>query len=121
MVVKGRILQGEHKASRYYNVPTANVQLPAHLELPYAVYTGMATLADGSVHPCVICYSMRGAHAHPKFEAHLFGWSGDLYDQEVSVEVKEKVSDLAPFTGEEAMKKKVLSDVACAKEMLGLA
>ncbi len=111
MTIKGKVIPGEGKAGRYYKTPTANLSV-APAGLAKGVYAGFATL-DGATWPSVICWG-------EKFEAHLFGYDGDLYGKEVTVEIKEKVSDLESFKGEAQMRRKIESDVARAKAILNV-
>lgn len=70
-------------------IPTANVALPASIQLPgEGVYSGLA-LVDGTVYPAAInvglpptfADSARSAH----MEANLIGFSGDIYGDAISV------------------------------------
>ena len=108
MVIKGKVIKGGGKA-RSYGVPTANLDVIPE-GLPEGIYVGSAVLASGEKHPCVISWSRI-------LEVHLLDWSDDLYGQELTVHVDERISDFVAFESDEQMKIKILSDIKKAREM----
>lgn len=118
MTVTGRVIKGEGKAGAYYGVPTANLAIDQAPDVEPGVYAGLATIENGTTAPCVICYGAGPSPTSQKFEVHLIDWSGDLYGSTLSVDLKDWVSDLEPFSGEVAMKKKILDDVAKAAQIM---
>ncbi len=110
-LIIGNVIHGDGFAGEGYGIPTANVELTQKPDLAPGVYAGLAQF-DERQFSCLICFD---AERHNKFEVHLFDFTGDLYGKQLSVEVQSKLSDIVPWTGEEAMKKKVARDVALAR------
>jgi riboflavin kinase/FMN adenylyltransferase len=51
-------------------------------------------------------------------EAHLLGWSGDLYGRRLRVEFEERLRDEAKFSDVEALKAQIAADAAAARGLL---
>ncbi len=113
MIVKGTVIKGAGR-SRLFGYPTANVGYKQEPDLASGVYVGQATV-DDQTYPCVICFTDTKL-----FEVHLFGHDQDLYDQELQVEVGQKVSDLKKCDSLEELKEKIEQDIAQAKKILCL-
>ena len=110
-MLTGNVIHGDGFAGEGYGIPTANLSLLERPDLAPGVYAGYATWGDKHFES-LICFD---ADRHGKFEVHLFDFTGNLYDTRLSVDVRSKLSDLVPWTGEEAMRKKVGNDVNRAR------
>ncbi len=110
-MLTGNVIHGDGFAAEGYGVPTANISLLERPDLAPGVYAGYAMWGDTQFE-CLICFD---ADRHGKFEVHLFDFTGDLYGTRLSVDVRSKLSELVPWTGEEAMRKKVANDVNRAR------
>ena len=110
-MITGNVIRGEGIAGKAYGVPTANLSLLERPDLAPGVYAGHATWGEKRLE-CIICFDADG---HGKFEVHLFNFAGDLYGTRLSVDIKAKLSDLIPWTNEEAMRNKILDDVHRAR------
>jgi len=113
MTVTGKVIKGAGR-SRLFGYPTANLGYSEVPDLEPGIYVGQATVSD-QVFPCAICYTDTKL-----FEVHMFGLKQDLYDQEVKVEVGQKVSDFKKFDKVEELKQKIKQDIARVKEILCL-
>jgi riboflavin kinase/FMN adenylyltransferase len=87
--VRGIVAHGDERG-RELGFPTANVSVPGDVLLPAdGIYAGWYERPDGSVHPTAISLGRRPtfyAEAHASLlEAHLLGFSGDLYDERAKV------------------------------------
>lgn len=86
IVVKGKQL------GRQIGFPTANIVPlePMKLVPPHGVWACQATLEDGTKHPAMVNIGTRptvdGEDSHVTIEAHLIGWSGNLYGRLVTLE-----------------------------------
>ncbi len=109
--ITGTVVHGEGFAGQGYGIPTANLELSERPNLAPGVYAGMA-IWNEKPFQSLICFDADG---HGKFEVHLFDFIGNIYGSKLSVNVQSKLSDLIPWTGEEAMRKKVADDVNRAK------
>lgn len=110
-LITGNVIHGDGFAGEGYGIPTANLGLMEKPDLAPGVYAGVAMWGDKKFES-LICFD---ADRKGKFEVHLFGFTGDIYGTRLSVDVQSKLSDLVPWTGEEAMRKKVAADVDRAK------
>ncbi len=110
-MITGNVIRGEGIAGKIYGVPTANISLLKRPDLAPGVYAGYATWGEKHFE-CLVCFDADG---HGKFEVHLFNFVGDLYGTRLSVDIRSKLSDLIPWTGEESMRKKVADDVGRAQ------
>lgn len=110
-MLTGNVIRGDGFAGDSYGIPTANLSLLERPDLAPGVYAGFATWGDKRFE-CLICFD---ADRRGKFEVHLFDFTGDLYGTRLSVDVRSKLSELVPWAGEEAMRKKVADDVNRAR------
>lgn len=110
-LITGNVIHGDGFAGQSYGIPTANLGLMERPDLAPGVYAGITTWGE-KIFQSLICFD---ADRHGKFEVHLFDFTGDIYGTRLSVDVQSKLSDLVPWTGEEAMRKKVATDVDRAK------
>lgn len=109
----GKVISGDRLAGRDYDTPTANLDLPADIDLEYGVYAAI-THHNGNRYHSTVCY---GVGEPPKFEVHLFGFDGDILGNELRVEIVELVSELIPWQSIERMRQKILHDLEMAREI----
>ena len=101
-IITGRVIAGKNKG-RILGFPTANIVLNA--DLPGGVYSGSVRTVKGSYRAAIFIGPER------IFEAHLLDFSGDLYGQEIQVEIGEKLRDIRKFESDEDLKKQIGVDV----------
>jgi riboflavin kinase/FMN adenylyltransferase len=97
--VRGVVAHGDARG-RELGFPTANVSVPGEIMLPSdGIYAGWLERSDGTVLPVAVSLGRRPtfyAEAHASLlEAHVLGWSGDLYGEAV------KIRFVARLRGEE--------------------
>jgi riboflavin kinase/FMN adenylyltransferase len=109
------------KLGRQLGFPTANMRLGAYLRPRYGVYAVRARLADGSLVPGVANLGIRPMIDPPQelLEAWLLDWSGDLYGQEIEVELIAYLRPEMKLDGLDALKAQVMADAAAARTVLG--
>lgn len=117
MVVKGRQL------GRTIGWPTANIVCPEPLKLIPArgVYAVRATTAAGTTYPAMLNIGVRPTVAgglDQTVEAHLLGFEGDLYDQDLRVEFVARLRDEQKFNGLDALKAQLAQDAESARAAL---
>lgn len=119
--VAGRVVRGEQRG-RTIGVPTINLaEVPARKLLPPdGVYAVRAEWRDGRAG------GMMNQGPKPTFrdgrrslEAHLFGFSGDLYGERVRIEWVERIRDVRKFASIELLKGQLERDAADARAILG--
>lgn len=113
--VKATVIHGE-KRGRTINVPTVNLDLSelAGRALPAdGVYGGHATLADGRVFAAAISLGPKPTfkgQVHT-LEAFLLDFSGDLYDQPVSLSFDRWVRHQQPFPSFDVLRSQLDRDI----------
>lgn len=106
-----RVGRGE---GRKLGFPTANVVPVPFAALPGdGVYGGRAILADGTLVPAAISIGVPPTYpeARDYVEAHLIGYTGDLYDEPITLEFFERVRDLVRFEDLDALVDAISADV----------
>lgn len=109
MQITGIVQCGNGDAGRLYELPTANL-IFVSTELAPGIYTGKVKTEHG-IFDSVVCYGVEPG----KLEAHLFDFTGNLYDQSITVEIIERVASLTSFISVEQMKRKIHADAATAR------
>ena len=117
MYIKGKVIQGK-KMGRKLGFPTANIQYPQDEEnLVNGVYIARLLTESGA-----IINGIANAGRQPTLpsgiktiEIHLFDFDGDLYGEEVEIQLIKYLRDEKLFPSAEAMKEQVFSDILTAK------
>jgi riboflavin kinase/FMN adenylyltransferase len=107
--VTGVVVHGDQRG-RDLGFPTANVRLPSSVEPPeFGVYAGFV---DGR--PAAISIGVRptfGAGLEPLLEAHVLDFSGDLYGENVRVELLQLIRGELKFAGAAELVEQMHDDV----------
>ncbi|MEZ4265000.1 MAG: bifunctional riboflavin kinase/FAD synthetase [Myxococcota bacterium] len=117
--VTGRVVPGDGRG-RTIGVPTANLQTDGGLLPPNGVYAAWAMLPEGRV-PAVVNVGVRptfGESGPVTVEAHLIGYRGDLYGQELSLAMVQRIRGEARFPDVDALVRQIAQDVKTAKRTL---
>lgn len=104
----GPVVSGD-KRGRELGFPTANLRCDAGDCPPFGVY---AARVDGR--PAAVSVGIRptfGEGLEPLLEAHILDFSGDLYGQEVTVELFEFIRPEERFTDIAALVRRIRDDV----------
>jgi FAD synthase len=113
--VRGVVVEGDHRG-RALGYPTANLASETTAPLPEdGVYAGHAVRADGSTHLAAISIGTRptyyGAGAPVVAEAHLLDFDDDLYGEELTILIEERLRGQLRFDSEEELKARMANDV----------
>jgi riboflavin kinase/FMN adenylyltransferase len=107
----GEVIHGNHRG-RTIGVPTANLKCEDVLIPTDGVYAGRCTI-DGKPHAAAVSIG-----TNPTFrdrqrsvEAHLIGFSGDLYGRTIRVELLDWLRDQWKYNGVEPLKKQLSRDL----------
>lgn len=119
----GQVVTGE-KLGRTLGFPTANLQLPPEKFLPrfgvYAVEVFLPQVTQSS-NPLLGVMNLGCRPTvegqEPTLEVHLLDWSGDLYGQTLSVDLKEFLRPEQKFASLEELKTQIQQDCAVAKAL----
>lgn len=120
--IRGTVVTGDQRG-RTIGFPTANVAVPRHMALPAdAVYAAWYVRADGSRWPAAVNVGKRPTFYHDAehslIEAHLIGFSGDLYGDQARVQLVELLRSEQRFDGIDALAAQLQRDVARARDLL---
>jgi riboflavin kinase/FMN adenylyltransferase len=126
--IRGRIVQGDQRG-RTLGFPTANVD-PDNEILPAAgVYAGRFSFIDeGSPERGVELPAVMNVGTRPTFEgdgrihaeAHLIDFKGDVYDRRVEMSFLTHLREERQFSGVEALREQIASDVDATRKILDL-
>ena len=116
--IEGAVVPGDRRG-RVIGFPTANVALGDYLRPAYGIYAVRVTTPDG-IHDGVANLGIRPMWQteEPMLEAHLFGFSGDLYGKVIRVQLVEFIRAEAKFDGVEALVAQIGVDAENARNAL---
>lgn len=121
--LKGTVMHGE-KRGRQLGFPTANLKLSEHYVVPASgVYAVRATHGQDSYGGVMNVGVKPTFHEDGKvfwLEAHLFDFSGDLYDQSLSVELVSYIRPERKFNSLDELVAQITHDAATAKQLLSV-
>ena len=132
--ITGVVLRGAGRG-RTLGFPTANLRPDMPLALAPGVYVARAswepavdeaahTVEDGSaagVADAVVNVGYRHTFGENQYwvEAYLLDFSGDLYDRTLRLEFFDRIRPEMKFSGVDALKRQVMSDIATARSHRG--
>jgi riboflavin kinase/FMN adenylyltransferase len=115
--ISGRVVAGDG-VGRKLGFPTANLDVAGLVLPPNGVYVGLAKIGD-KPQPVALNIGFRPTLAtggpQLRVEAHLLDFAGDLYGQELEIEIGEKLRDEHKFGSLEELKAQIARDVAGAR------
>jgi len=121
--VRGVVEHGDQRGSGI-GFPTANLPVPNVMAWPAdAVYAGWCRRRNGDRHPCAINIGRRPTfYEHTEqslLEAHLIGFDGDLYGEQIDVSFVEFLRSERKFDGIDQLVAQLETDIANALTVLG--
>jgi riboflavin kinase / FMN adenylyltransferase len=115
--ISGRVVAGDGMG-RKLGFPTANLDAAGLVLPPNGVYLGIAKIGTKS-QPVALNIGFRPTLAtggpQLRVEAHLLNFTGDLYGQELEIEIGEKLRDERKFGSLEELKAQIVRDIAGVK------
>ncbi|MCJ7421594.1 bifunctional riboflavin kinase/FAD synthetase [Sphingomicrobium astaxanthinifaciens] len=117
--VRAKVVHGD-KRGRELGWPTANMELGQYLRPAYGIYATRVRLPDGAEHDAVSNLGVRPMFDPPKelLETFIFDFEGDLYGQEIEVQLHHYLRPEAAFHDLEALKRQMDADGAEARRLL---
>ncbi len=117
-VLRGEVVAGDRRG-RQIGFPTANVVPPAEVVVPaVGVYAGFVRV-EKDVHPA--CTNVGVAptfgRGESRVEAHLIGYTGDLYGRVLDVGFVRRIRAEKRFSGVEELKEQIARDVEEARRI----
>ena len=103
--------------------PTANLAKPETLVPGDGVYAGRAWLTDGSHWPAAVNIgpNLTFGEQIRKVEAHLIGFAGNLYSQEVAIDFVARLRDTKKFAHADELKTQLDIDIHLAASVAAAA
>lgn len=116
--VRGQVMHGDAKG-RTIGFPTANIPLGRHLEPQRGVYAVTAQIGE-KLHKGVANIGLRPTvgGTESRLEVFFFGFDGDLYGQELAVQLRFFIRPEQKFSSFEDLKAQIERDTAQARRML---
>jgi len=120
--IRSTVIHGA-KRGRELGFPTANLILDKGWDLSHGCYSVRAVLGDGTVHDGVASFGRRPMfdNGAPLFEVHLFDFSGDLYGQEMNVEIIGWIRAEQSFSSLADLVAAIANDAGTARAQLSVA
>ena len=103
MKISGKVIRGKNKGKEL-GFPTVNIELREKVES--GVYAGLVKFDKK--------HYKAGVFVSPDktlLEAYIIGFSGDLYEKNVEVEIRKKVRDVIKFKSNEELKQQIAKDI----------
>jgi riboflavin kinase/FMN adenylyltransferase len=101
--ISGKVIRGKSRGSRL-GFPTVNINLDKKIES--GVYAGSVKIGN-KTYRAGIFVNQEGA----LLEAHIIGFSRDLYGEEIEVNIGKKIRNVLKFKDEEKLKKQIEKDI----------
>jgi riboflavin kinase / FMN adenylyltransferase len=115
--ISGRVVEGD-RFGRQLGFPTANLDVAGLVLPPNGVYSGYTKVA-GQLYHVALNIGLRPtvAAATPalRVEAHLLDFSGELYGQELEVEIGEKLRGEQKFASVSELREQIARDIVKAR------
>ncbi len=116
--IRGEVMHGDARG-RTIGFPTANIALGQHLEPQRGVYAVTARMGGKLVKGVANIGSRPTVGStEPRLEAHFFDFDGDLYGQELSVQLRHFIREEQKFASFDLLKAQIGRDAAHARNML---
>jgi len=117
--IDGAVESGR-KYGRTISAPTINIPFPEGLCQPkFGVYIAAVSVKSGERLPAVLNFGVRPTFrlgSSPMIEAHILGFSGELYGENVTVEFLSFVRPEEAFPSNDALASAIARDISKAEE-----
>lgn len=113
----GRVIEGD-RIGRQLGFPTANLDVAGLILPPNGVYSAVTKLHGQSYRIALnigLRPTMASATPQLRVEAHLLDFNGQLYDQEIELELGAKLRDERRFASPEELRLQIERDVAAIR------
>jgi riboflavin kinase/FMN adenylyltransferase len=117
--IRGEVIHGD-KRGRKLGYPTANIELGPYLRPRFGIYAVTGRLADGTVLKGAANVGVRPMFDPPKelLEPYFFDFAGDLYGQEIEVELRHFLRPEMKFDMLGALQAQMAEDCEQARALL---
>ena len=117
----GEVIKGDGRG-RTIGVPTANIAMDGTILPPAGVYAAWVRCEDESRWPAAVNLGRRPTFGDvgSAIEAHLIGYKGDLYGQEIFISLVEHIRPEIAFPDAQTLKIQIKRDIKETKRILGV-
>ena len=118
--LQGKVVAG-HQVGRNIGFPTANIEIQKDKLLPACGVYVVRTKVDGSSYDGMLCIGHRPTLNNGdelSVEVNLFGFNGDLYGKEMSVNFVDRLRDEKSFSSVMALQQQLEQDALHAQNIL---
>lgn len=118
--IEGRVQAGARRG-RLLGFPTANIALGEYLRPAFGVYAVLIRIGSGAALHGVANLGLKptlGDETIPLLEAHIFDFSGDIYDAPVEVQLLAHLRAEQRFESLDALKAQIARDAQMARTLL---
>jgi len=115
--ISGRVAKGNH-VGRQLGFPTANLDVPGLILPPNGVYAGLTKVKKKSYRVALnigLRPTMASAARQLRVEAHLLDFSGNLYGEELTVEMGAKLREEKKFASSAELQRQIGRDIAALR------
>ncbi|HXR03966.1 MAG TPA: bifunctional riboflavin kinase/FAD synthetase [Verrucomicrobiae bacterium] len=117
--ISGRVVEGDH-VGRPLGFPTANLDVAGLILPPNGVYAGRTKVKE-KYHRVALNLGLRptmASAAQPlRVEAHLLDFGGDLYGEELTVEIGGKLREERKFASPTELQRQISRDIAAVRAL----
>lgn len=115
--VSGRVVHG-HQVGRLIGFPTANLQVASHKLMPASgVYTALTKIHNIEHHALMnIGYRPTLNNGGISYEVYIDGFDGDLYDEELHLEMVKFIRAERKFDSIQALKEQIAADLQTIRQ-----
>ncbi len=115
----GRVVRGAERG-RQLGFPTANLSEIPTLLPGFGVYAGRVRIGDDDYAAAVnIGSNPTFGEQSTKIEAHILGYAGDLYGQQLNVDLVARLREIRTFASREALQEQLSADSLGAQTAVG--
>ncbi len=118
--ISGKVVAGE-KIGRRLGFPTANLDrrqfARSRQRIRLGVWAGRAVFPEGKSFKAGIVIGPLDKRGLPKIEAHLLGFSGNLYGQKLNLVLGSYLRPFKKFVNEQVLQKQIARDIARIKAL----
>ncbi|MDP1845681.1 MAG: riboflavin kinase [Candidatus Moranbacteria bacterium] len=110
MKISGKVIRGKGKGKEL-GFPTVNIEL--HKKIESGVYAGKVNYDDKEYKVGIFVNKDSNL-----LEAHLVGFSGNLYGEDIEIEIRNRIRDVMKFENDEELKRQIKNDIKniCSQE-----
>ena len=109
--ISGKVVRGKRKG-KTLGFPTVNIELREKIES--GVYAGSVNVGGRNYKAGIFVNTEKTL-----LEAHIIGFSGDLYGKEIKVGLGKKIREVMKFESEEELKEQIKKDIKIITHELG--